>query len=70
MALDGWRCPGCIGTVRAIQDTIEPAGSFPSLPVLIHGDAAFAGQGIIMECFGFSGLAGYNTGGKIGRAHV
>src|SRR3546814_6774788 len=35
------------------------------LPVLLHGDAAFAGQGIIMECFGFSGLKGYNTGGTI-----
>jgi hypothetical protein len=35
------------------------------LPVLLHGDAAFAGQGIIMECFGFSGCAGYNTGGTI-----
>src|SRR3546814_5332227 len=35
------------------------------LPVLIHGDAAFAGQGIVWECFGFSGLPGYNTGGCI-----
>src|SRR3712207_1381225 len=35
------------------------------MPVLIHGDAAFAGQGIVMECFGFSGLTGYNTGGTI-----
>ncbi|MCA1661711.1 MAG: 2-oxoglutarate dehydrogenase E1 component [Novosphingobium sp.] len=35
------------------------------LPVLIHGDAAFAGQGIVWECFGFSGLKGYNTGGAI-----
>ena len=33
------------------------------LPVLIHGDAAFAGQGIVWECFGFSGVRGYNTGG-------
>ena len=35
------------------------------LPVLIHGDAAFAGQGIVWECFGFSGIRGYNTGGCI-----
>jgi 2-oxoglutarate dehydrogenase, E1 component len=35
------------------------------LPVLIHGDAAFAGQGIVWECFGFSGVQGYNTGGCI-----
>ena len=33
------------------------------LPVLLHGDAAFAGQGIVAECFGFSGLPGYGTGG-------
>ena len=31
--------------------------------MLIHGDAAFAGQGIVWECFGFSGVRGYNTGG-------
>src|SRR5690606_33899523 len=35
------------------------------LPVLIHGDAAFAGQGIVWECLGFSGISGYNTGGTI-----
>src|SRR5690606_8654668 len=35
------------------------------LPVLIHGDAAFAGQGIVWECLGFSGIRGYKTGGCI-----
>ena len=35
------------------------------LPVLIHGDAAFAGQGIVWECLGFSGIRGYSTGGCI-----
>jgi len=35
------------------------------LPVLIHGDAAFAGQGIVWECFTLSGVRGYNTGGCI-----
>jgi len=35
------------------------------LPVLMHGDAAFAGQGIVAECFGFSGVPGYSTGGTI-----
>jgi 2-oxoglutarate dehydrogenase E1 component len=35
------------------------------LPILIHGDAAFAGQGIVWECFGLSGVRGYNTGGAI-----
>ena len=58
--------PVVLGKVRAIQ-TI--AGDLEhhseSLPVLIHGDAAFAGQGIVWECFGFSGIRGYNTGGCI-----
>ena len=35
------------------------------IPVLIHGDAAFAGQGIVAECFAMSGLPGHNTGGTI-----
>ena len=35
------------------------------LPVLVHGDAAFAGQGIVMECFAFSGVRGYNIGGTV-----
>ena len=56
--------PVVLGKTRAIQtlanDLSEHAAS---LPVLIHGDAAFAGQGIVWECFGFSGIRGYNTGG-------
>jgi 2-oxoglutarate dehydrogenase E1 component len=35
------------------------------LPLLIHGDAAFAGQGVVTECFGLSGLRGHRTGGSI-----
>ena len=35
------------------------------LPLLIHGDAAFAGQGVVAECFGLSGLKGHRTGGSI-----
>lgn len=35
------------------------------LPLLLHGDAAFAGQGVVSECFALSGLAGYRTGGTI-----
>ena len=33
------------------------------IPILIHGDAAFAGQGVVAECFAMSGLPGHNTGG-------
>jgi len=58
--------PVVLGKVRAIQtinnDLAEHKGA---LPVLIHGDAAFAGQGIVWECLGFSGIRGYNTGGCI-----
>ena len=35
------------------------------MPLLIHGDAAFAGQGVVAECFGLSGLRGYRTGGSV-----
>ncbi len=35
------------------------------MPLLIHGDAAFAGQGVVAECFGLSGLKGYRTGGSL-----
>src|SRR5690606_24549161 len=58
--------PIVLGKVRAQQvfrDDLEKHEQV--LPVLIHGDAAFAGQGIVWECFGFSGIRGYNTGGCI-----
>jgi 2-oxoglutarate dehydrogenase E1 component len=58
--------PIVLGKVRAQQvfrDDLEKHQQV--LPVLIHGDAAFAGQGIVWECFGFSGVKGYNTGGCI-----
>ncbi|MDQ4421413.1 2-oxoglutarate dehydrogenase E1 component [Sphingobium sp. DEHP117] len=58
--------PVVLGKVRAQQvfrDDLEKHEQV--LPVLIHGDAAFAGQGIVWECFGFSGVRGYNTGGCI-----
>ena len=35
------------------------------MPLLIHGDAAFAGQGVVAECFGLSGLKGHRTGGSV-----
>lgn len=60
--------PVVLGKVRAQQlfrDDIGPGKHRQVLPVLIHGDAAFAGQGIVWECLGFSGVRGYNTGGCI-----
>ncbi|KAB7648356.1 2-oxoglutarate dehydrogenase E1 component [Polymorphobacter fuscus] len=57
--------PVVLGKVRAIQTRTGDVHHVKSLPVLLHGDAAFAGQGIVAECFGFSGVTGYNTGGTI-----
>jgi 2-oxoglutarate dehydrogenase E1 component len=57
--------PVVLGKVRAIQTLSGDDEHGRSMPVLLHGDAAFAGQGIVAECFGFSGLTGYNTGGTI-----
>ncbi len=65
--------PIVLGKVRAQQVFRDDIGRDAEgkmkhkqvLPVLIHGDAAFAGQGIVWECFGFSGVRGYNTGGCI-----
>ncbi|NBW76743.1 MAG: 2-oxoglutarate dehydrogenase E1 component [Sphingomonadaceae bacterium] len=60
--------PVVLGKVRAQQAFRDDLGKEKHkqvLPVLIHGDAAFAGQGIVWECFGFSGVKGYNTGGCI-----
>ncbi|MDV3222186.1 multifunctional oxoglutarate decarboxylase/oxoglutarate dehydrogenase thiamine pyrophosphate-binding subunit/dihydrolipoyllysine-residue succinyltransferase subunit, partial [Intrasporangium sp.] len=54
------------GIVRAKQDRLNLAGeSFPVLPVLLHGDAAFAGQGVVAETLNLSQLRGYRTGGTI-----
>ena len=58
--------PVVLGKVRAKQDQL---GDFVErskvLPLLIHGDAAFAGQGVVAECFGLSGIKGHRTGGSI-----
>ncbi len=54
-----------LGKARAKQTKMDDVERTAVLPLLLHGDAAFAGQGIVMECFGFSGLVGYNTGGTI-----
>ncbi|MCC7393539.1 MAG: 2-oxoglutarate dehydrogenase E1 component [Sphingomonadaceae bacterium] len=56
--------PVVLGKVRAQQVMRDDLADHATvLPVLIHGDAAFAGQGIVWECLGFSGIRGYNTGG-------
>ncbi|THG28552.1 multifunctional oxoglutarate decarboxylase/oxoglutarate dehydrogenase thiamine pyrophosphate-binding subunit/dihydrolipoyllysine-residue succinyltransferase subunit [Naasia lichenicola] len=52
------------GIVRAKQDR-QPVGSFRVLPILIHGDAAMAGQGIVFETLQMSQLRGYRTGGTV-----
>ena len=59
--------PVVLGKVRAKQDQLgcAPGERTPVLPLLIHGDAAFAGQGVVAECFGLSGLKGHRTGGSI-----
>ena len=59
--------PVVLGKVRAKQDQHGCAAGerTPVMPLLIHGDAAFAGQGVVAECFGLSGLKGHRTGGSI-----
>ena len=62
------------GIVRAKQDKLRAAAgdtsvdeqsSFPVMPILLHGDAAFAGQGVVSETLSLSLLKGYRTGGTI-----
>ncbi len=55
------------GIVRAIQDRYDRGDEvvFPALPLLLHGDAAFAGQGVVVETLNLSQLRGYRTGGTI-----
>jgi len=58
--------PVVLGKVRAKQDQLHDITERSKvLPLLIHGDAAFAGQGVVAECFGLSGLKGHRTGGSI-----
>jgi 2-oxoglutarate dehydrogenase E1 component len=57
--------PVVLGKVRAKQDQAGDKERSTVLPLLLHGDAAFAGQGVVWECFGLSGLKGHRTGGSI-----
>ena len=57
--------PVVLGKVRAKQDQHRDEARTKVMPLLLHGDAAFAGQGVVAECFGLSGLAGHRTGGSI-----
>ncbi|MGB1214673.1 MAG: 2-oxoglutarate dehydrogenase E1 component [Pikeienuella sp.] len=57
--------PVVIGKARAKQQQLGDVERTQVLPILLHGDAAFAGQGVVAECFGLSGLRGHKTGGTI-----
>jgi 2-oxoglutarate dehydrogenase E1 component len=54
-----------LGKARAKQGQLHDEERTQVLPVLLHGDAAFAGQGVVAECFGLSGLRGHKTGGTM-----
>jgi 2-oxoglutarate dehydrogenase E1 component len=59
--------PVVLGKVRAKQDQFGATAEDRTMvmPLLIHGDASFAGQGVVAECFGLSGLRGHRTGGSV-----
>ncbi len=59
--------PIVLGKVRAKQDQLGASREDRTMvmPLLIHGDASFAGQGVVAECFGLSGLRGHRTGGSL-----
>ena len=57
--------PVVLGQTRAKQYFHQDKQRKKVIPILIHGDAAFAGQGVVAECFAMSGLPGHNTGGTI-----
>ena len=57
--------PVVLGKVRAKQEQLNDRERTQVMPLLLHGDAAFAGQGVVAECFGLSGLVGHRTGGTM-----
>ena len=57
--------PVAVGRTRAKQDRAGENGSRKCLPLLVHGDAAFAGQGIVAETLNMSDLKGYTVGGTV-----
>tara|TARA_Y100000590_G_scaffold218840_1_gene247903 strand:- start:6833 stop:9736 length:2904 start_codon:yes stop_codon:yes gene_type:complete len=57
--------PVVLGQTRAKQFFHEDKQRNKVIPVLLHGDASFAGQGVVAECFQMSGVPGHNTGGTI-----
>jgi 2-oxoglutarate dehydrogenase E1 component len=57
--------PVVLGKVRAKQDQKNDGARGKVLSILLHGDAAFAGQGVVAECFALSGLKGHKTGGTM-----
>ena len=57
--------PVVVGRVRAKQQQLDDHDRTKVLGILLHGDAAFAGQGVVAETFAFSALRGYRTGGTI-----
>jgi len=57
--------PVVLGKARAKQDQYHDRERGSVIPLLLHGDAAFAGQGVVAECLGLSGLKGHRTGGSV-----
>lgn len=57
--------PVVLGKVRAKQDQLKDTDRTSVMGILLHGDAAFAGQGVVAEGFGLSGLRGHKTGGTM-----
>src|SRR6202162_5728448 len=57
--------PVTVGRTRAKQDRIGSGGAEKYLPLLVHGDGAFAGQGIVAETLNFSDLKGFTVGGTV-----